>query len=123
MGRMNHENVVIVPGGWSNKIVALTDDDTFNAPAAQLYMYVATDGRSLLEDQGQLYAFISADPSVNDYGDMDQGVRVSGSFILVPREIALGDQTALENWSNENNVFQFIRTEDLAYDIRVLEKQ
>jgi hypothetical protein len=116
MGRMNHENVVIVPGGWSGKMVALTDDDTFTAPAAQLYMYVAADGRSLLEDQGQLYAFVSADPSINDYGDMGQGVSVGGSFILVPREIALGDQTVLENWSNENNVFQFIRTEDLTYD-------
>ncbi len=25
-------------------------------------------------------------------------------------------QDALENWSNENNVFQFVRVEDLAYD-------
>ena len=30
--------------------------------------------------------------------------------------IAKGDQTALENWSNANNVFQFIRVEDIAYD-------
>jgi hypothetical protein len=28
----------------------------------------------------------------------------------------LGDQAALENWSNANNVFQAIRLEDLAYD-------
>jgi hypothetical protein len=116
MGRMNHENVVIVPGGWSDKMVALTDDDTFTAPSAQLYMYVAADGRSLLEDKGQLYAFVSADPSVNDYGDMASGVRVGGSFILVPRDVALNDQFALESWSSANNVFQFIRTEDLAYD-------
>ena len=25
-------------------------------------------------------------------------------------------QTALENWSNANNVFQFVRVEDIAYD-------
>jgi Bacterial protein of unknown function (DUF839) len=116
MGRMNHENVIIVPGGWSNKLVALTDDDTFNAPAAQLYMYIAADKRNLLDDKGQLYAFISSDPSVNDYGDMRAGTRVGGSFIMVPRDIATGDQNALENWSNTNNAFQFIRTEDLAYD-------
>jgi hypothetical protein len=79
-------------------------------------MYVAANGRSMLEDKGQLYAFVSADTSINDYGDMRAGVSVGGSFIPVPREIALGDQTALENWSNANNVFQFIRTEDLAYD-------
>jgi hypothetical protein len=30
--------------------------------------------------------------------------------------MAVGDQTALETWSNANNVFQFIRVEDIAYD-------
>ena len=25
-------------------------------------------------------------------------------------------QTALENWSNANNVFQFVRVEDMDYD-------
>ena len=28
----------------------------------------------------------------------------------------MGDQNALEKWSNDNNVFQFIRVEDIAYD-------
>ena len=116
MGRMNHENVIVVPGGWTNKVVALTGDDTFSAPSAQLYQYMASSPQNLLEDKGQLYAFVSSDPSVNDYGDMQMGTLVTGSFIQVPREIALGDQTVLENWSNENNVFQFIRVEDLAYD-------
>ena len=41
---------------------------------------------------------------------------MSGTFIPVPEAIAKGDQTALENWSNANNVFQFIRIEDIAYD-------
>jgi hypothetical protein len=41
---------------------------------------------------------------------------VSGKFIQVPTAVAKGDQTALENWSNANNVFQFIRVEDIAYD-------
>jgi hypothetical protein len=39
----------------------------------------------------------------------------------VPKAIAKGTtgdapQAALEDWSNENNIFQFIRLEDLAYD-------
>lgn len=39
----------------------------------------------------------------------------------MPRQIAAGQtdvapQTALEQWSNDNNVFQFIRVEDIAYD-------
>jgi len=41
---------------------------------------------------------------------------VSGHFLEVPHAIAVGDQTGLEDWSNANNVFQFIRVEDLAYD-------
>ena len=41
---------------------------------------------------------------------------VSGRFIPVPREIAVGEQAGLESWSNTNNVFQFIRAEDIAYD-------
>jgi hypothetical protein len=36
----------------------------------------------------------------------------------VPNDVARGDQTGLENWSNANNVFQFIRVEDIAYDRR-----
>ena len=39
----------------------------------------------------------------------------------MPKDIARGltgvaPQTALEHWSNENNVFQFIRLEDIDYD-------
>jgi hypothetical protein len=115
LGRMNHENTVVVPGGW-DQVVVLTDDDTFSAPSAQLYMYLADSPGRLLADRGGLYAFVSDNAAINDYGDLPPGTSVSGHFIPVPREIALGDQTPLENWSNANNVFQFIRTEDLAYD-------
>ncbi len=115
MGRMIHANTMIVPGHWG-KVVALTADAAANAPAAQLYMYLAGSAQGLLDDQGQLYAFVSNDPSVNDYSDLRVGTRVAGSFSLVPREIALGDQAALEDWSSANNAFQFIRTEDIAVD-------
>ena len=115
MGRANHENTVIVPGGWK-KIVALTDDDTFSAPSAQLYLYMADTPDDLLADKGALYGFVADDAKLNDYGDVTKGMSVSGKFIPIPRDVALGDQTALENWSNANNVFQFIRTEDIAYD-------
>lgn len=115
LGRMNHENTVVVPGGWG-KIVALTGDDTFSAPSSQLYSYVAASDDDFLADRGSLYAFVSDVPAVNDYGDLAPGSSVSGRFIPVPRDIALGPQTPLENWSNANNVFQFIRVEDIAYD-------
>jgi hypothetical protein len=82
---------------------------------------------------------------VNDYGDVAEGMTVDGHFIEVPREIATGKlggnlnardvtsadlgypappsaaipdgpQWVLEHWSNLNDVFQFIRIEDTAYD-------
>ena len=128
LGRMNHENTVVVPGGW-NGIVALTGDDTFSAPASQLYLYGAASDDDFLADEGTLWAFrvtakngapvnpTNAFNGANDYGDfVAPGDSMAGEFIEVPRNIALGDQTPLENWSNANNVFQFIRVEDIAYD-------
>ncbi len=128
MGRMNHENTVAIPGGWKNKFALITTDDTFSAPSSQLYMYVTTREEHIWEDKGDLWAFRVTktgaghvdrdDPfnNANDYLDIQPGDKWKGQFIRVPREVALGDQQALEDWSNENNVFQFIRLEDLAYD-------
>jgi len=137
MGRHNHENTVVVPGGWS-EVVALSGDDTFNAPSSQLYLYKAATAAGIVADTGQLYAFRvtgrngvplanPADPfnGANDYGDIVDNDDWQGEFILVPDAIADGTdpgsppmapQGALERWSNQNNVFQFIRVEDLAYD-------
>ena len=114
MGRMNHENAVAIPG--FGKAVVVTGDDTFAAPASQLYMYLANNADDVWNDQGHLWAFKSDNAAVNDYGDLSGSQSVGGRFIEVPDAIADGDQTGLENWSNDNNVFQFIRIEDLAYD-------
>ena len=114
MGRHNHENSVAVPG-YGHPVV-LSGDDTFLAPSSQLYMYYAANGQAVWNDQGQLRAFKSNDPNVNDYSDLSGSASVSGEFIEVPENVANGDQTALENWSNDHGVFQFIRVEDIAYD-------
>ena len=114
LGRMNHENAVAVRG--YGRPVMLTGDDTFSAPASQLYMYLALNSNAIWNDQGTLWAFRSSNPAVNDYGDLTVGGSVGGQFIPVPDAIARGDQTGLENWSNANNVFQFIRIEDIATD-------
>lgn len=132
MGRLNHENTVAIPGGW-NQHALLTTDDTFNAPSAQLYLYLANEESHIWEDKGSLWAFRvtragggPVDPAdafngANDYLDLQPGDDFQGHFIRVPKEIARGQtadapQAALEQWSNDNNVFQFIRLEDLAYD-------
>jgi hypothetical protein len=114
MGRHNHENAVALEG-YRDPVV-LSGDDTFTAPASQMYMYLAEDADAVWNDQGTLWAFKSSNASVNDYGDLSGSQSVSGEFIRVPLDVAKGDQTALENWSNANNVFQFIRIEDIAYD-------
>jgi hypothetical protein len=114
MGRHNHENSVALER-YGHPVV-LSTDDTFSAPGSQLYMYTARNARAVWNDEGGLWAFVSDDPATNDYGDLTGSESVSGRFIPVPREIAVGDQTPLENWSNEHNVFQFIRLEDIAYD-------
>jgi len=131
-GRMNHENTVVVPGGWTD-VVALTGDDTFSAPSSQLYQYSASSESAFKGDNGSLWAFrvtskntIAVIPSsssngANDYLDISLGDTTTGEFILVPSDIAHGThggqpQADLEAWSNTNNVFQFIRVEDIAYD-------
>ena len=131
MGRLNHENTIALPG-W-NQLAMLTTDDTFSGPSAQLYLYLANQESHVWEDKGSLWAFrvtrtddgpvtpTDAFNDANDYLDLRPGMDWQGEFIRVPKKIARGltgeaPQQALENWSNENNVFQFIRLEDLAYD-------
>ncbi|MFW2382959.1 MAG: alkaline phosphatase PhoX [Acidimicrobiales bacterium] len=134
MGRLNHENTIVVPGGWSRHAM-LTTDDTFAAPSSQLYMYLASLERHIMLDRGSLWAFqvthdddgkVKANDAfndANDYLDIGVGDDFRGRFIRVPKHIAKGltgtenAQDQLENWSNENNVFQFIRLEDIAYDV------
>jgi hypothetical protein len=132
LGRYNHENTITVPGGW-NGFTLLSTDDTFSAPSSQLYMYRANHEAHIWQDKGSLWAFQVTgtdegkvdqdDPfnDANDYLDLQPGDDWQGKFIRVPKKIARGltdvaPQQALEDWSNENNVFQFIRLEDLAYD-------
>jgi hypothetical protein len=165
---------VPVPG--FDDLVVLSGDDTFTSgsltippggplaagtrPAqSQLYSYMAPDTDALLADEGDLWAFVSDNPSFNDYYDFVPGSMqsVSGHFIPVPKNIATGldtdgselkaadvgfppppndgtwqrdnrtltpsigidgPQWVLEYWSQWNNVFQFVRVEDIAYDKR-----
>ena len=130
LGRLNHENTVVVGSGWGG-VALMTTDDTFTAATSQLYLYAADDGDAVLADEGTLYAFqVTADENgpvdpddpfndANDYLDLLPGQTFAGRFIEVPEDVAQGltderPQDALENWSNDNNVFQFVRLEDIA---------
>lgn len=131
LGRLNHENTVGLPG--YNQIALLTTDDTFTATTSQLYLYLANHESHVWEDKGSLWAFQVThkngkavkqnDPfnGANDYLDIGLDDEMSGKFIRVPQQIARGTtadapQDALENWSIANNVFTFIRLEDVAVD-------
>jgi hypothetical protein len=135
-GRHNHENDMVVPGGW-DRIAVLSGDDTFfNSPLpdwSQLYLALARNENALDGDRSTLWAFRvthtdegrvrpgDAFNGANDYGDITDGDDWRGRFIRVPAAIAKGltakrPQDALEDWSNAHNVFQFIRVEDTAYN-------
>jgi hypothetical protein len=140
-GRHNHENQVVVPGGW-NGIYAVSGDDTFTSPStparpnlSQLYLFSSKNWKSFQKDEGALWAFRvtgtgagPVDPTdpqnnANDYLEIAPGMAPwTGEFIEVPEGVARGTdpatlpQDALEDWSNANNVFQFVRVEDIAYD-------
>ena len=120
MGRLNHENDVAI-AGYGHPVV-LSGDDTFssNPPSSQLYAYIADSAGALWNDEGDLYGFVSDDPSVNDYYDFSVGssMSVSGHFVKLDKSAATGDQSALETASDNANVFQFVRLEDIAYDKR-----
>ncbi|MEO8463422.1 MAG: hypothetical protein ABI555_09425, partial [Chloroflexota bacterium] len=141
-GRLNHENQVIVPGGW-NGIYSVSGDDTFTFPStpqrpnlSQLYMFSTKNWKSFQKDEGAMWAFQVTGTNdgpldmtnplsyntANDFFDIGLGDDWSGEFIPVPESVARGTdsavlpQDALEDWSNANNVFQFVRVEDIAYD-------
>ncbi len=131
MGRLNHENTVALPG--YREIALLTTDDTFTATTSQLYLYTAANESQVWGDRGSLWAFQVTrmngaavnrhDPfnNANDYLDLGLEDEMQGRFIPVPRNVARGTtgeapQDALENWSIENNIFTFIRLEDVAVD-------
>jgi hypothetical protein len=169
MGRHNHENSVAIPGFGGP--VVFSGDDTFTSgpltgvaglgvvpSQSQVYSYIAPDTKSLLADEGDLWAFVSDTPGVKNYYDVipGSGQSVQGHFIKVPKDIATGHnadgselksadkgypkpptngtwqldlrsttpvgidgpQWVLEYWSDLNNVFQFVRVEDIAYDKR-----
>jgi hypothetical protein len=92
MGRHNHENSVAIPG--YGKPVVLSGDDAFNqvVPQSQVYSYIARDARAVWNDEGTLYAFVSDDPTINDYYDfnLSDTRSVTGKFVPVPKNIATG---------------------------------
>jgi hypothetical protein len=94
MGRHNHENTVAIPGyGYP---VMLSGDDSFNqnSPQSQVYAYIAGDADDVWNDDGELWAFVSDDPDIDDYYDFrydgtlsDGGTSpISGHFVQVPKD-------------------------------------
>ena len=134
--------------------VVLSGDDAFvNVPAqSQVYSYIADDSNAVWNDEGDLWAFVSDTPGINDYDDIapgstqrhgplrqgaeehrhrrdPDGTELMAADVGYPAPPNTGWQTAngvgidgpqwvLEHWSDLNDVFQFTRIEDMAYDKR-----
>ena len=73
MGRHNHENSVAVPG-YGHPVVLSGDDSFVNNPAqSQVYSYIADSANDVMNDRGELYAFVSDVPGKDDYFDFAPG--------------------------------------------------
>ena len=92
MGRHNHENSLAVPG-YGHPVVLSGDDSFVNNPAqSQVYSYIADSANDVMNDRGELYAFVSDVPGKDDYFDFAPGdpTSIHGHFELVPKDIATG---------------------------------
>jgi hypothetical protein len=92
MGRHNHENDVAIPG-YGKPVVMSGDDSFVNNPAqSQLYSYIAPNADAVLNDQGDLWAFVSDTPGFDDYLDFAPGSTqsITGHFIKVDKDVATG---------------------------------
>jgi hypothetical protein len=92
MGRHNHENSIAVPG-YGHPVVLSGDDSFVNNPAqSQVYSYIADSANDVMNDRGELYAFVSDVPGKDDYFDFAPGdpTSIHGHFELVPKDIATG---------------------------------
>ena len=92
MGRHNHENSVAVPG-YGHPVV-LSGDDTFSAPASQLYLYTARRRRRGLERPAARCGRSARQrrPSTTT-ATLDRAERAPASSSRCRAPIAVGDQT------------------------------
>ena len=111
MGRHNHENDVAIPGirrprrplrrrhvheRATDRRARSTDRNPATpgsgAGTVAALLYIAPDTDSLLNDEGDLWAFVSDTPGVKNYYDVAPGSAspVTGHFIKVPKNIATG---------------------------------
>jgi hypothetical protein len=92
MGRHNHENSLAVPG-YGHPVVLSGDDSFVNDPAqSQVYSYIADSANDVMNDRGELYAFVSDTPGKDDYFDFAPGdqTSITGRFVQVPKDVATG---------------------------------
>ena len=93
MGRHNHENSLAVPG-YGHPVVLSGDDSFVNNPAqSQVYSYIADSANDVMNDRGELYAFVSDDAwrrTTTSTSPPAITTSVTGHFEQVPKDIATG---------------------------------
>jgi hypothetical protein len=145
MGRHNHENSVAVPGYGHPVVLSGDDTFVSNPPESQLYLYTAADADAVWDDEGTLHAFVvdgkqsyydvtAGEELTGHFVEVPEPVasgKLNGSDVTTddfptydtpPAGVPDGPQWILDQWGNaENNtfgedVFDFVRIEDIAYD-------
>jgi hypothetical protein len=112
-GYFPKENTVVAPG-TGNRTVAFTLEDGPQTPDSQLYMYVGRKQRqgTVLERNGlvggDLWVFVSDDPSRNSEATFDNGT-LDGHWVRLPDAANETEQEAL---ADAAGAFGFVRIED-----------
>ena len=121
MGHFQKENAIVLPTPDATKTYLLIPEDRGTLDS-QLYLYAGTkvpdDPNPIVRNglvNGDLYVFRADDPRVHGEAEFGMGDgTLQGQWVKIPKDIALGDQAALETFVQSVNAFDFVRVEDGA---------
>ncbi|MEI6254468.1 MAG: hypothetical protein WCP30_16855, partial [Mycobacteriaceae bacterium] len=121
MGHFQKENAIVLPTPDATKTYLLIPEDR-GILDSQLYLYAGTkvpdDPNPIVRNglvNGDLYVFRADDPQVHGETEFGMGDgTLQGQWVKIPKDIALGDQAALETFVQSVNAFDFVRVEDGA---------
>jgi hypothetical protein len=115
LGKFSHENTIRVPG-YGNKTILLGSEDG-EYDRSQLYMYVANSPSELMHGTGVLYVFAGDGKNITSFRNLNKGHIYSGHFEPLVWNWKTQNGSVLEEEVQKKNALDFIRLEDLHYDL------
>jgi Bacterial protein of unknown function (DUF839) len=113
LGKLSHENTILVPNKNNKTIVFTTEDGEPNH--SQLYMFISDNPTNFLNGIGQLYVLIGEN-NITSFQDLQKGITYNGYFHPVTWNWMTQNSTELENEVQRLNALDFIRLEDADYN-------